>query len=113
MTSNTVEIRATAWSDGSPSISGAGYGLRISEGDRDTVFSPDWGTVTVELPNGNSATVTLSEAFWRKCSELRSPEIGRWMLDEGLVQWPKGQPPVFRLTQVSAARFRVSQMDEK
>ena len=113
MTSNTLEIRATGWNNGSPTKSGAGYGLRISKGDRDSAFSPDWDSVAIDLPNGHCATVTLSEAFWRKCIELRSAEVGRWMLDEGLAPWPKGQPPAFRLEQVGAARFRVSQTEEK
>lgn len=113
MTTRTAEIRATGWSNGSPSKSGTGYGLRIRSDDRDKTFLPDWDSVAIDLPNGNCATVTLSEAFWRKCSELRSPEIGRWMLDEGLAPWPARQPPAFRLEQVGAARFRVSRTDEK
>ena len=113
MTSNTAGIHATGWYNSSPSESGAGYGLRISKGDRDTVFSPDWDSVAIDLPNGNCTTVTLSEAFWRNCIELRSAEIGRWMLDERLAPWPARQPPAFRLEQVGAARFRVSRTDEK
>jgi len=31
--------------------------------------------------------------FWRSSSELRSAEIGRWLIVNKLAPWPKGHPP--------------------
>ena len=98
---------ATAWSNGSPLPTGAGYGVKISVPDRDRFFERAWSEVTIELPRG-TATVRLSPSFWRTCTELRSQAIGRWLQDEGLAPWPKGHPPMLRIGPLGAGRFRLS-----
>ncbi len=42
-------MKVTGWSNGSPSASGAGYGLRISAADRDRYFDRSWSEVSIEL----------------------------------------------------------------
>ena len=98
-------MRTTAWSNGSPSRSGAGYGLRISRADRDHAFKRDWAGIIVDLPGQGPATIRLSDSFWRNCSELRSSSLGRWMMTIGLAPWPRGEPPVIELVHVSDNRF--------
>ena len=88
---------ATAWSNGSPRRSGAGYGLKISRQDRDRFFDQSWSTVVIHLPEQDPTSVPLSESFWRSCTELRSAAIGRWLLLNGLAPWPRGKPPVIEL----------------
>ena len=100
-------MRATAWSNGS--AVGSAYGIRISASDRDAYFKHRWTEIVLELPAGfGEAVVPLADAFWRQCSELRSAEVGRWFRDSGLAPWPKGDPPVLSLQQVSDNRFSVT-----
>lgn len=100
-------MRATAWNNGSHHVSGAGYGLRISEDDRDSFFDPDWKFAVFDLGGEADAEVRLSESFWRSCRELRSVEIGRWLRRRGLAPWPKGKPPKLAVQHVAGNRFAV------
>lgn len=100
-------MRATGWSNGSPSPTGAGYGLKIGVEERDRHFDRGWSEVSVELPSGESTFVPLSESFWQRCSELRSASIGRWLLAEGLAPWPPGQPPQLELKHLGGSRYRL------
>lgn len=98
---------ATAWSNGSPSRTGAGYGLKFTIEDRDRYFKPRWKTVVLELDGGHTVGATLSDAFWRNCAELRSAGIGKWLMANGAAPWPKGNPPQVIVTHVDRNRFAV------
>jgi hypothetical protein len=104
-------MRATAWNNGTHKASGAGYGLRISQKDRDRLFDPRWREVVFELGREAEATAVLSESFWRSCSELRSAEIGRWLRRHNLAPWPNGRPPAFEVRQLSDNRFAIDLPD--
>ena len=86
----------TAWNDGKKYPTGAGYGLKIDAADRDRYFQREWKTVTLVL-EGQGAPVEVNvdkPSFWNKtCRELISAEVGRWLIKNGLVPWPKGRPP--------------------
>ena len=101
-------ISGRGWSNGSPSVSGAGYGIAISKEDRDRVFKRSQRSVVLALKEGPTVTVRLTDSFWQSCSEFRSREIGRWLLDMRLAPWPKGKPPVFRLEFGREGQLRVS-----
>jgi hypothetical protein len=101
----SVTMKVTAWSNGSPARTGAGYGLRISTADRDRFFKRSWSQVVVDLPDGTSAVINLSDSFWRGCSELRSAAVGRWLLHARLAPWPRGAPPSLTLTLLEDDRF--------
>jgi len=73
-------MRVTGWSNGQPLPTGAGYGVRLSDHDRDDHFDHGWHQVVVILDEGESVSVPLSKSFWRSCPELRSAAIGRWLL---------------------------------
>ena len=90
----------TAWNNGRHHKSGAGYGLKISNDDRDRFFDRTAKTITIELPNGHRFDVNIDkQSFWgTACRELISKEIGEWLIDNGLAPWPKGKPPRFTLT---------------
>jgi hypothetical protein len=79
-----VRMYVTAWSNGRPLRTGAGYGIRLSVGDRDLFFDPHWSDVSVDFADGEPVLVPLSRSFWRSCPELRSAAIGRWLLRNGL-----------------------------
>lgn len=107
-TQGTVTVKVTAWNNGKYSRTGSGYGLRIDPASRDAVFDGSWSHVVLDLPNGAAGVrVTLSPAFWRDCPELRSREIGRWLIAAGHDHWQPGRPPAFVLTRVSGNHFRV------
>ena len=81
---------ATGWSNGQPAETGAGYGIKISKQDRDTHLDTSWTYVTVEFDDGTAPiTASLSPGFWKKCPELRSSAIGRWLLRHRLAPWPR------------------------
>ncbi len=67
-----------------------------------------WGHIEIDLGTHGIATVTLSESFWSRCTELRSAAIGRWLLAHGLAPWPKGSPPVLALQHIAGNAFRLS-----
>jgi len=103
-------MRVVGWSNGTPNQqTGAGYGVKVSHVDRDQYFQRDWSSVTVRLGDAHSVTVNLSPSFWNKCSELRSQEIGMWMLARRLAPWPKGKPPVMDLTPAGPRQFSLLQ----
>lgn len=98
----------TAWNNGKFNRTGAGYGLRLHATDRDAVFNRSWSDVVVDLPNSKKARIRLSSPFWCACPELRSAEIGRWLISAGYDRWPQRRPPTFILIQVSENYFRVA-----
>lgn len=100
-------IRATAWSSGSSGGTAPIYGLRIAAADRDRLFSSKWLSVMITLPAGAVVDAPLTPSFWRRCTEIRHPAIGRWLLMERLAPWPRGKPPKIELVQVAERRFRV------
>jgi hypothetical protein len=97
-------VRATAWHNGGPPASAAGYGIKFSEADRDRYFRREWTEVVLDLGNV-AATVQLSASFWRHCSELRSADIGAWLLDVGGAPWPRHSPPGIAVHPVEGNRF--------
>jgi len=90
----------TAWNNGQPYATGAGYGLKISRADRDLYFRREWKSVFVVL-EGETRLVEINIAkasLWGStCRELISAEVGRWLIKNGLAPWPKGQPPELTL----------------
>lgn len=100
-------MRAKAWNNGSPHSSGAGCGVKVSVADRDRWFRTDWAAITLQIPGEGTAEILLSESFWRRCSELRSAALGRWLRSAGLAPWPKGQPPALTIEPVQGSLFRL------
>ena len=102
------KFAVTAWNNGKFNRTGAGYGLRLHATDRDAVFSRSWSDVVLSLPSSKKARVRLSSSFWRDCPELRSAEIGRWLISAGYGRWPERRPPTFIVIRVSGNYFRVA-----
>ena len=99
-------MRGTGWRAGSGSPDDpAGYGIRISAADRDRNFDRDWESVTLELDDGRAIEIGLSESFWRSCSELRSADVGRWLIAAGVAPWQAGDPPHIAVRAIEAGRF--------
>jgi hypothetical protein len=100
----------TAWNNGTPSPSGAGYGVKLAADDRDRYFQRDWETIELEL-EGYAHVVKVNVAkpsFWNsKCRELIHSEIGRWLIEHGLNSWGWGNPPKLSLKFIGGNRFRL------
>ena len=105
VTKQATPIVVWAWSNGSPLSTGAGYGVRLSDRDRDQYFDPEWRQVILFLDRGETVSVRLSKSFWRSCSELRSAAIGRWLPRNGLAPWARGAPPAALLVPEGSNRF--------
>ena len=102
-------MRVKGWHNGrADKKQPAGYGVRFSKRDRDAQFRREWAHVTVETADGQRTTVRASNRFWNKCPELRSSDIGRWLLDSGLAPWQYGRPPMLRLERIADRVFRLS-----
>ena len=102
----------TAWSNGNPNnVTGSGYGIRIKKIDRDRYFSKSNPEIIIRISNGPVINAPLSKSFWRKCSEIRHKEIGKWILhniNKGECRWEKGKPPVFLLEPLSGTEYKLS-----
>lgn len=108
---------ATAWNNGNPSESGAGFGFKVGIADRDRFFEKSWPTVTLQLAAGRQARTTevncAKDSFWNgTCRELIGKEIGRWFIDNGFAPWTKGRPPRFRIRPVAARVFEVTPCED-
>ena len=102
-------MQVTGWNNGSPNnITGAGYGVRISLADRDKYFKKNWSKVLIELEGNREVEVKISQSFWAECHELRSAEIGRWMIKNHLAPWLKGSPPRIELQPLGGRKFKLS-----
>lgn len=97
----------TGWSNGRGSRTGAGYGLRVRRADRDRYFDPEWSSVELVLGRDEVTVVPVSSSFWRTCTELRSTDVGRWLLERDLAPWPVRQPPSLALTLIAEGRFKL------
>ncbi|MCY6482819.1 hypothetical protein OW763_00405 [Clostridium aestuarii] len=83
----------TTWNNSNCDGLGTGYGIRISKSDRAKFFDVSWKNVIIHIGEfDNSVDIPLYDTFWRKCSELRSVKIGKYLIDNGLNKWAKDSP---------------------
>jgi len=93
----------SAWYDGHST-----YGVRILGREVSLWFRPEWDHVDLLLPDRMDAIqVPLTESFWNKSPELRSPHIKDFFLRHGLVDWPRKEPPQFELEASGGGVFRL------
>ncbi len=103
-------VLVAAWNNGRHRSSGEGYGFRIRSADRDYYFDRRWKEVKIYLPRMEKPiSINIeSDSFWESCRELRSSEIGRWLIANSFAPWPKGRPPRFKLRLKQPAVFEMS-----
>ena len=105
----------TAWNNGSPSMSGAGYGIKLKPEDRDKYFDRESKYATLRL-EGQAADIhvnTDKPSFWNgTCRELINMKIGRWFISNGIAKWVKGHPPKLQLEPVGEQIFHVTILRE-
>jgi hypothetical protein len=66
--------------------------------------------VQLEVPGQGTTKVTLSDSFWRRCSELRCAALGRWLREIRKAPWPKGHPPTLVIERLEGTTFRVGSL---
>lgn len=101
----TQQMRAVGWHNGSSPDEPSGYGLAFSIADRDRHFDRSWPEAIIELDGFGEVTMPLSPSFWRSCSELRSVDVGRWLLEQGAAPWPASRPPGIAVRPIEGPRF--------
>ena len=102
-------FRVTAWTNGSPSTTGSGFGLKLTVRDRDKYFKKSIKSVMLYL-SGESEFITVNTdkpSFWNGCRELISKDIGAWLIENNMDSWPKGHPPKFTLVVLTNNEFRL------
>jgi hypothetical protein len=104
---------ATAWHNGGEPREPAGYGLKFAKVDRDRYFESEWDDIVLELESAGSITLPLSAAFWRSGTELRSADIGKWLLAAEVAPWPRGSPPGVVVTGLEGNRFSARVLKRK
>lgn len=100
-------MKVTTWNNGSFNKSGAGYGVRISNADRDIYFKKSWKSVIVHIEDF-SVEIKLRDTFWTTCSELRSKKIGEYLIKHGYAEWSKGKPFNLEMEVLSEAHLRLN-----
>lgn len=106
----------TAWNNGAHSRKGIGYGIRISDEERDEFFQKNWDVVLLELQGQEDAVEVMidKDTFWgAHGKELISIEIGRWMRSQGIAPWSRGNPPKLIMEPIEANRFRLEKMPKQ
>ena len=98
-------MMASGWHGGGDPHSPAGYGIKFTADDRDRYFERSWDSVVVDLDGAGPTAINLSDSFWRRCSEVRSADVGRWLLASGAAPWPKQNPAKIVVTPVDGNRF--------
>lgn len=102
---NVLSVYTTAWHNGGPPEETSGYGLKLTKADRDRYFDSSWEHILLELDGAETTSVSLSPSFWRSCPELRSAEIGSWLIQHGAAPWKQGSPPGIVLAPVEGNQF--------
>lgn len=99
-------IQVTTWNNGSFNITGAGYGIMIHKEFRDTQFDPKWDSILLHIED-KKVSIKLNPTFWSTCNELRSKEIGSYLIKRRLGKWEKGQPHILELLFIGQNEFRL------
>lgn len=103
-------IEVTGWNNGTKSLSGAGYGFKVSITDRDNYFKREWNTVLLELPDSPEMVECNinKDSFWNStCHELINKKIGQWLIKKRYSDWPDGNPPKFEMVQIEDNKFKI------
>ncbi|MGC8775307.1 MAG: hypothetical protein ACP5R6_08645 [Chlorobaculum sp.] len=96
------------WTNGNQNhITGSGFGIRIPIEPYQKIFRRNWKHVVLIIDN-NEVHVSITESFWRKCHEIRSKEIGLWLIKYSRNKWPEGLPPEILVKYEGENRFTLN-----
>ncbi len=101
-------FETTIWTNGKPNTStGSGYGINIPLKIRESIFQDSWDSIELNL-DGSIINIPLTNAFWNKCNEVRSSDIGKWLIKNNANTWAKGKPTKVEIIQVDGNQFKAS-----
>lgn len=102
-------ITVTAWNNGKHFSTGAGYGIEIRAKDRDKYFDTNWKKVILQLDrHPRDLEINITGSFWAKCAELRSKDIGIWLIENKKAPWQEGRPPKMVMELIKDNKFKIS-----
>jgi hypothetical protein len=102
-----MNFKTTVWSVGKVCDgTGSGYGINIPKRIIDEFFQKHWQNLELIL-GGSVICVSITPAFWSQCNEVRSPQIGLWLIKNGVHEWVKGTPTKLRISEEHGRKFRV------
>jgi hypothetical protein len=88
---------ASSWNNGKPNYQrGTGLGLRIDTAYQPTIFSGQF--TTIDIYHNNSLIAGNVNVSNKACHELISVDIGLWLINNNLHQWPVNKPHRFTIT---------------
>ena len=103
----------SAWNNGSHSMSGAGYGIKLKPRDRDICFRKPEVFLRLEGQADDVPINTGKPSFWNNtCRKLISKVIGFWLIRNGQAPWTKGYPPKLHLKPTGKWAFKVTILQE-
>lgn len=79
------KIIVTTWNNGSYHKSGAGYGIRIPK--ESMAIVRNWKSMKI-----NNTIIYKKSEMTDKCPEIRSINIGQFLIQNNLNKWVKGTP---------------------
>lgn len=97
---NSFEVKT--WQNGQPKKTGAGYGIRIAKNDYSIL--KNWKEIIVE---GNKILRNDETKFTEKCPEIRNKIIGKFLIENHLDKWKKGEPKKLILHNVGENKFEL------
>lgn len=93
-------MEARTWSGGDS------YGICVGPDNANRYFKKEWTDVKVKMGE-KYYTFKLSEAFWKKCPEIRGEPIKKWLQQRGIHRWNKDQPYVLELVPLGNKKFQL------
>ncbi|UEL46438.1 hypothetical protein [Terrisporobacter hibernicus] len=102
-------MKGTIWNNGKYYETGAGYGIKIDERDRDKYIKKEWTYLQILLEGEeNFIEVNINKrSFWGGCSEIINKEIGKWLIKNNKGRWGKNNPPKVKLILLEENKFRI------
>jgi hypothetical protein len=85
---------------------GGTYGIHVGKENAQKWFSKEWTSIEVDVDN-RFYSFSLSPTFWTTCPEFRGGPIPHWLEMQGLLSWPKRNPPQFELIPLEENKFRL------
>ena len=101
-----TRFKTTVWAGSNPDkITGSGYGINIPMKIRNKLFQKQWESVDIDL-DGTVFNIPITDAFWRHCNEVRSKNIGKWLVKNNAHVWIKGNPTKLLIEHIRENKFK-------
>ena len=103
--SNKICYIVKTWNNGDRNSSGAGYGIRIDIKDFDNL--KDWKEIIV----GKESIKRTTKNFTKKCPEIRSIIIGKFLFKNNLSNWQYRKPFKLKVYKIEEQKFELTPLN--